>query len=121
MKLKKGDWAVLFLALSLITATAIPVYRRSGSEAHLVLEAPDLTEVYSLSVSREIRVPGPLGETVVVIENGTVRVKDSPCRDKLCVFSGTLNKAGEWTACLPNKVFIKLVGKGEEEVDEVSY
>jgi hypothetical protein len=78
--------------------------------------------VYALSEDQEIRVAGPLGETVIRIEDGMVRVIESPCRDKLCVLAGELSEPGDWTACLPNGVMVRVSGSSVDgEVDETSY
>jgi hypothetical protein len=59
-------------------------------------------------------VEGPIGHTHVVIEGNRVRVTESPCRDKICIAAGWIEHTGEWTACLPNRVFVRVEG-GERD------
>jgi hypothetical protein len=66
-------------------------------------------------------VKGPLGETVVVISGGKARVEDSPCPDKLCVHMPAISKPGQWIACLPNRVFVRVRGSSGEKIDDLSY
>jgi hypothetical protein len=54
------------------------------------------------------RVSGPLGQTQVEIRDGAARVVDSPCRDKVCVKMGWVRGAGEWAACVPNRVLLRV-------------
>lgn len=65
---------------------------------------------------RVLSVDGPQGKTTIEIKQQKVRVKDSPCRKKLCVKQG-------WTergviVCLPNKVVIT-IGNDNDEINTV--
>ena len=51
----------------------------------------------------------------IVVSDGTVRVEDADCPDKICEKSGAISKAGQTIVCLPNRVVIKILGKGEVE------
>ena len=79
------------------------------------------TYIYMLNTDRTIEVPGPLGNTIIKILDSEVFVVDSPCRDKLCVQASPLNKSGEWNACMPNKVFIRIPDSTENELDSLSF
>jgi hypothetical protein len=41
----------------------------------------------------------------------SVFFESSDCPDKTCVKAGKLSQNGEWTACLPNKVFLRVIGE----------
>ena len=53
--------------------------------------------------------------TIVGIEDGKVYV-ESCCPNGTCS-AGKIEKSGQWIACLPNKVVIRLEGSKDEEVD----
>ena len=74
-----------------------------------------------LDTDRTIEIPGPLGITTVRIADSEVFVEDSPCRDKLCVQASPLKKPGEWNACMPNKIFIRISEGQEQELDSLSF
>ncbi len=76
--------------------------------------------IYPLDTETTVRVPGPLGETVVEIADGTVRVVSSPCPEKICIKTGRISKPGQWIACLPNRVFISIRGRRSEQPDAIS-
>ncbi len=61
-------------------------------------------------------------ENGVVIEkkDGTVRFYESDCKDKICINSGTLSRAGDVAACLPNKTVIALKGE-KTDYDIMTY
>ena len=57
------------------------------------------------------------GHMTVVIEDGIVFVEDSDCPNGLCVKTGKISASGQSIICLPNRIFIKILG--ESEVDAV--
>jgi hypothetical protein len=67
-----------------------------------------------------IRVPGPLGVSVVEIRSGRVRMVSSPCPDKLCVNMGSIGSPGQSLLCIPNRVSVTLRAK-REQIDAVTY
>jgi len=72
-------------------------------------------------VKEEIDIKTDLGENIVQIENGGVRIVDADCPDKVCVKDGFKDKVGNVLVCLPHKVVIQIKGQSSEnEVDEVS-
>ncbi len=89
--------------------------------AHVVIEASGAQWIYTLDQDRVERVRGPLGDTIVVIRDGAARVESSPCPDKLCVLAGAISRPGQWVACLPNKVMVRIGGSGAGKVDDVSF
>jgi hypothetical protein len=66
---------------------------------------------HPLLPGRELRVAGPLGESVLRLDADGVRFVSSPCPLQLCVRSGTLSRSGAVAACLPNRVAVQVVGE----------
>ena len=60
---------------------------------------------------------GPLGETLVEIRNGDVRIISSPCPEKTCLEM----KIGNAICCLPNRVLVEKRSFEGEDVDEISF
>ncbi len=123
MKLRILDYISIIIALSVIAAVSVKVYGGNSSARYVEIEASGKNYVYTLDKDRTVKVEGPLGETVIEIKNSRVSVKESPCRNKLCVKAGSIEKAGQWNACMPNKVFIRITGKEDSgnEPDSLSY
>lgn len=63
----------------------------------------------SLNQNQVLHVHGDQGDSIIEINNGKIRFKDSPCTSKRCVLSGWLQHSGEFAACLPNRVSIALL------------
>lgn len=65
------------------------------------------------------RVQGLRGRVVVAVENRSVRVAESPCRDQVCVCAGPIDGVGEAIACVPNGVVVTVVEGGGDDLDAV--
>jgi len=74
----------------------------------------------SLEEERTVSLEGPVGETVVRIENGRAWVVHSDCPHKICMKMGRIDSAGETVWCIPNGVGIRIEGRGDDEVDAVT-
>lgn len=65
-----------------------------------------------------ITITGPVGKTVVEVKGRRVRVRNSDCRNKICVRTGWIEKYGEMSVCAPNGVIVQI--KGQEGIDAVT-
>lgn len=70
--------------------------------------------VAPLNEPRRVELSGPLGISVLQIEEGAVRVISSPCRHQVCVKMGAIRHGGEVLACVPNRLVVRVTGTGEE-------
>ena len=118
----KGD--ILLVAVLLIVSFAsITGLRGLGSgNKHVVVEV-DGQFVMELSLDKNVTesVRGPLGDTVIVIENGTARITESPCPHHYCARMGSISRRGEIIVCIPNRVLVSIRGGNDEEsVDGVT-
>ncbi|GAB6071815.1 transcription termination/antitermination protein NusG [Venenivibrio stagnispumantis] len=69
-------------------------------------------ERYRLSLkgaNREIPVQGKKGETIFVLEDGTVRVKESVPGDEACVAHSPISKPGQKISCKENRTEAKII------------
>jgi hypothetical protein len=121
MKFRPFDYIAVTLSLAIVAVVSFYAYAGRGRSGEVRVEASGAQYVYRLGEERRVAVRGPLGDTVVVIRGGKASVEDSPCPDKLCVHMAAISKPGQWIACLPNKVFVRVAGAAGEEVDDSSY
>jgi hypothetical protein len=121
MKLRPLDYLALSLSILVVGGFSIYAYAGRDRAGDVVVEASGTQWIYPLDVDRREAVTGPLGDTIVVIRGGMASVEDSPCPDKLCVHMPAISKPGQWIACLPNKVFVRVRGNGVQKIDDVSY
>ncbi|MFN2309133.1 MAG: NusG domain II-containing protein [Gammaproteobacteria bacterium] len=101
----------LYAALWSNDPTALEVEIRSGGE-HI--------ETLSLAENRQVAVTGPLGISHIEIRDAQVRFVASPCTSKVCVLSGWHRHAGETTACLPNQISFRILGR-DRRYDAINF
>jgi hypothetical protein len=125
--MKLLDLLIILFSLCLTAVAALWAYASPEGTARVEIRAGGKTWVYPLGAEMTIPVEGPLGETIVAIHGAEASVASSPCANKFCVAAGSLRRNGEWTACLPNDVFVlvegggKAAGEKNERVDAASW
>ena len=65
-----------------------------------------------------ITVQGALGPVLIGIDGAGIRILDSRCPRGLCKRLGPIHKSGDWIACIPNKLVIRI--QGTSDVDAVT-
>lgn len=103
-------------ALIFIVLIAFSFSSFSGGEDEVLIEADGKEYRYPLSEERTVSVLGPLGQTVIEIKDGDVRIIDSPCPNKTCLDT----RMGNTICCLPNRVLVTLEAS-DSEVDAYAY
>lgn len=54
-------------------------------------------------------------ENMLVIEEGSVRLEDANCPDRLCVRQGAISRRGESIICLPHRLVITIEGRVQKD------
>ena len=119
--LKAGDWFVIGAVAVAILLLVLPDGDGEAGAVACVDSASGTNGPYALTRPQTIDYSGPLGVTVVEIEPLQARVASSPCRHQICVNDGWISRAGQVSACLPNRVFLYLAGaRSLSNLDAVS-
>ncbi len=121
MQLKLFDYVAFAVAVTVVGVFVVLAYGSTEVGSQIRIQGSDRDYIYELSSNREILIPGPLGDTEVEIREGHVRVVASPCRDDICVAAGWVSQSGQWIACLPNRVFIRVERAEESDVDAQTF
>ncbi len=113
--MKFFDFVWLAVGLLLTSVTAWAVASPSATQPRLEVQTDQGVWVYPLTTTRTIEALGPLGVTDVQVQAKTgqpsqVWVSDSPCKNKICIEMGKISRVGQWVACLPNHVFVRISG-----------
>lgn len=107
---------VLIVALSTIALVALSISVYGGpAAAVLVVSSGEQEWIYPLSQDREIEVQGVLGVTRIHVGAGRAHIEGSPCANKTCIAAPPIRKTGDWSACLPNGVFIRIEGSEDDD------
>jgi len=107
--MKKKD---LFLVAGLLLVGGIILILAfiggQGGKSVLVRINGEKKAVYPLNENRRVELHGDGGKNILVIEDGSARIEDADCPDKLCVRQGSINLRGQSVICLPHKLVIEI-------------
>ena len=115
--IKKGDIFLLavFAAAALLIAFS-PLLQSRGSSGKdsqtLVLEiriSGELYGTYDLNQNQTIRIQNPYGSNTLSIQNGSVSMTESDCRNQICVQTGPIEAPGQMIVCLPHQLIAEII------------
>ncbi len=117
MKFFKRTDLVIILSIVLISAASWGIYN------YLHEETPAKAEIYYYSeLVKTVELGGgedrtfsiPQNENVVfrLYQDGSIAFAESDCPDKVCIHAGKLRRSGQFAACLPNGIVMKIVPQG---------
>ena len=125
MRIKLFDYFAIIASIIIITLFLIFSMENHSlkKQAHIV--SSNTEWYYPLDENRTVNIAGPIGTTIIKIEDNGASIIDSPCPDKICIHQGIIHESGQWIACLPNQVLITIKGETdvtkEETTDDISF
>lgn len=120
--MKRGDIIILVILLVLGLAGAYAYFFTAGDPQGLILVQVEKTVVATYPLFQKDRdeyidIQGINGITRIHLQDGRVRVEESACPDKVCVNTGWIHNSAQAIACLPNRVFVKIVNSEPGDFD----
>ena len=110
-KLKILDFLIIFFATS-----------KKSHSSILIVSTPTEEYIYQLEKDEILSFTGKEGESLIQIADKTASFIESPCKNKTCIASGTIKENGQWAACLPNGVFIRIDSQQtDSDIDITSF
>ena len=112
---------ILFSALFALNVALIGWLGTGTVQGNWVVIEVDQKEVARLPLSKDqhTHVEGPLGITEVEIRDGRARILKSPCKNKVCIKSGYIRYADRLSACIPNRVVVRVLANNHRGVDSI--
>lgn len=74
---------------------------------------------YPLSLDTRIEIPAKLGNSVLEIKDGVVKMIEAECPDQVCVDTKAIHNMGERIVCLPNRIIVTIVKGNFSKIDNV--
>lgn len=119
--IKKGDiflLAIFVAAALLIAFSPLPQNRGfSGKDSQpLVLKiriSGELYETYDLNKNQSIQIQNQYGSNTLSIQNGTVSMTESDCRNQICVQTGPIEAPGQMIVCLPHELIAEITASSD--------
>lgn len=120
--MKPGDWLTLLAGLALVGWLFAVLWGTNPPTADkaIIRSGGNIFAEARLDQNRSYAVPGPLGVSLVTIQNHRARVAQDPSPRQYCVKQGWLSRAGEVAVCLPNQVSVELAG-AHKPYDSLNY
>ena len=115
-----GDWLVITVSIMAVILMFQQFWSFAPASQLKIRQGNSVIGIYDLNQTRELHIKGSLGESIIVINNGQARFKQSPCPNQYCVHQGWLSHAGQVAICLPNQVSLQLQG-AKSKYDSLSY
>ena len=120
LQLTRADKVLItiLLAFNLFLFSGVDFSTRQGDWVVIEVDQKEVARL-ALAENRVLHVTGPLGETEVEVKDGQARIRRSPCSKKLCIKSGFIQYADRFSACLPNRVVVRIQGNSHRGIDAV--
>lgn len=119
--IKKGDIFLLaiFMAAALLIAFSPLLQCHGSSGKHcqpLVLKiriSGELYGTYDLNKNQSIQIQNQYGSNTLSIQNGTVSMTESDCRNQICVQTGPIEAPGQMIVCLPHELIAEITASSD--------
>lgn len=118
--IKVGDWLTIFLASIGVVMLTLELWNGELADKAIIRSGGKIFREVSLSNDQQIEVHGPLGISLIAIQNRKARIASDPSPRQYCVRQGWLQQAGEIALCLPNQVSVELTGS-KKQYDSLNY
>ena len=118
--IKPGDWLTLLLGSMAVVMLILKFWNGELADTAIIRSGGKIFREVPLSRDQQIEVPGPLGISLIAIQNRKARVMSDPSPRLYCVRQGWLQQAGEIALCLPNQVSVELTGS-RKRYDSLNY
>lgn len=119
-KPRLGDWLVIFASIVAVIFMFQQFWSFEPASKLKIRQGDKIVGTYDLNQTRELHIHGALGDSHIVIDQGKVRFKQSPCNNQYCVHQGWLSLAGQVAICLPNQISLQLMG-AKNTYDSLNY
>ncbi len=120
--LTRNDKILIFSLVTVVSLFFVRIFLISGEGSEALIKVGNApVQRVPLRMDRTINLEGEKGRVILEVREGTVRVVQSSCLQKICVNTGWINRPGQTIVCLPNKVLITIEGKESSKADAVSY
>ena len=118
--LLRGDYLIIAISLIAIAVMFKQFWQFENASQLKIRQGNIVLGIYDLNQTRELNIKGPKGISVILINKGQVRFKQSPCNNHYCVHQGWLSRAGQVAICLPNQISLQLMGS-KNSYDSLNY
>ena len=107
---KPGDWLMLVCAMLGVAWLFHAIWTGDAGDKVIIRSGGKIVAEASLFQDKTFSVAGPLGTSIIAIQNHRARIAADPSPRQYCVKQGWLSRSGEAAICLPNQVSLEISG-----------
>ena len=105
---------LIFLIIALLAwaIPQLPLFFTAQTNQAVIKVQGQVSAVVALQKNKPaqtIKVKGKIGEALVEIKAGKIRMLTAPCPDKICVQQGWIRQFPQTIICLPNEIVIQII------------
>lgn len=115
--MKKNDIILIgsIVAILLLVLGGLFLFRKEGAEVVVWIDGEEYAR-YELLKDREVELPGALGTSRLMIQDGYAWMEEAACPDQICVRTGKIRYNTDMPiVCLPGKIVINIQGGEQDE------
>lgn len=120
-KLLIGDYCIIATVSILVFFLFQSLWSASPANTLRVRVDNHIYGEFSLNQHKRLQIHGHTGNSIIEIQQGKVRFKQSPCTHQYCISQGWLSKANQIAVCLPNHISVELLGDTNKPFDTLNY
>ena len=111
--IRKADVILLIVlvVVGLLSSAYIAMSRTVGDTV-IIEQNGKMYGKYSLFENTTVTIEGKNCTNIVTIEGGQAKMQESTCKNQVCVRHAAISEGGESIVCLPNRVVVRIEGKG---------
>lgn len=107
-----ADLILIFCVALIALSVFLVAYLTSKDGEYAVVRIGDGEKMY-YSLKTDGKYPILGGKNVLIVKDGEAYMSHADCPDKTCVRTGKISKTGQNIVCLPNKVYVSIIGAEE--------
>ncbi len=123
MKFFKRTDLIVIIGILAISAVSWVIYQsvfaEDKSKAEIYYYAELIETVDLNGEARTFSIPQEEHVVFQLYPDGSIAFVESDCPDKVCIHAGRLKTVGQFAACLPNGIVVKIVPQKERDEDDV--
>lgn len=112
MKKLVTKWDFAVISVILLVSLSLFTFRPKETGGTAIIRV-DGKEYKTVNIKNEEKAEITVNGVSIVYGGGEIYIKDSSCRDKICVNSGRLSNKGQSAVCAPNRVSVEISGNGK--------
>lgn len=117
--MKRGDIALIVLLVGAVAWFAISLFTgdksaAEGAYAKIMVDGEHYDTVRLTDEVQQLEIQTKRGLNILRVSHGGIEMIEADCPDQLCLTFGHIHRGHETIVCLPNRVFVEIIGDSEE-------